>query len=252
MDRREAPYFRVLGIPVSAIDLKRTCSLVRGWSRDGIGRYICVRDVHGVMLAKRDTLLAEIHEHASLVVPDGMPLVWLGKIRGYDIGRTAGADLFEAMMTHTQLRHYFYGGAEGVATELASVTGRKYPAAIITGVETPPYRALSAEELDVLSDRIRIASPDIVWIGLSTPRQEYLMAELSKRVPATLIGIGAVYDFATERVKRAPRWMQRSGLEWLHRLWSNPRRLWRRYLILAPQFVWAVILECIFGARGAL
>jgi N-acetylglucosaminyldiphosphoundecaprenol N-acetyl-beta-D-mannosaminyltransferase len=236
--------FDVLGLPIAAVTPEIASQIIHSWAQDDKGRMICLRDVHGVMRALDDVELFEIHLAADMLTPDGTPLVWIGKRRGIHVEQTCGANLLEQVMRDSLssgLRHYFYGGNDGVAEEMVRELGAQYPGVSIVGHGTPPFRSLTAIEFSDLAEKIRLSHADVVWIGLSTPKQERLMHQLKDHIPATCLGIGAVYDFVTGRVKRAPKWMQRLGLEWLHRLLSEPRRLWRRYLVLAPRFVWKVL-----------
>jgi N-acetylglucosaminyldiphosphoundecaprenol N-acetyl-beta-D-mannosaminyltransferase len=179
-----------------------------------------------------------------MITPDGMPLVWLGRRVGHPVERTCGPDLMEKVLADTArtgLRHYLYGGKPGVAERLKARVEARFPGISIVGVETPPFEPLTADEFLAVAGRIRGTRADVVWIGISTPKQEFLMRDLARLVPATLIGVGAAFDFHSGAIRRAPRWMQKSGLEWLHRLISEPKRLWRRYLVLAPRFVWLLL-----------
>lgn len=236
------PATRILGVPISTINMSVAVSTIQNWVRDRNAQYICVRDVHGIMRAQDDDALMAIHHDAGIVTPDGMPLAWTLKSRGYqDAGRVCGADLVAALCKASVpagTRHYLYGGKPGVAERMAARLIEQFPGLQITGFSTPPFRPLTAVEDEAAIAEISAMQPDVVWIGLSTPKQEYWMRDHVGRIPgATLIGIGAAFDFYAGDVKRAPRWMHESGLEWLHRLISEPRRLWRRYLILAPKFV---------------
>jgi N-acetylglucosaminyldiphosphoundecaprenol N-acetyl-beta-D-mannosaminyltransferase len=236
------PATRVLGIPVSAINMQLAVDTILGWVRDRTPHFVCVRDVHGIMRAQEDSDLLAIHQKAGLVTPDGMPLVWLARSRGYEnVSRVCGADLVDALCeagVAIGARHYFYGGKDGVAERMAHVLCARHPRLTVAGVGTPPFHKLSPEEDEAVVHRISNTKPDIVWVGLSTPKQEFWMHEHVGRVPgATLLGVGAAFDFFAGDVKRAPNWMRHRGLEWLHRLISDPRRLWRRYLVLAPKFV---------------
>lgn len=233
--------FDILGVPVSVTSLADASARIRSWRGDESGRFVCIRDVHGIMQAQADENLRTIHHRAAMVTPDGMPLVWIGRRRGLAVGRTCGPDLIQQVIDDglsDGVRHFFYGGKPGVAEQLAAKFLARYPSALIVGTETPPFRDLDDSELRALARRIRDSRADIVWIGLSTPRQEILMDKLAPVGSATLIGVGAAYDFHTGAVKRAPKWMQKSGLEWSFRLVSEPRRLWRRYLVMAPKFIW--------------
>ncbi len=236
------PASRVLGVPVSIINMPVAVRTILQWIAQGSSQYICVRDVHGIMRAQEDPALMDIHYGAGLITPDGMPLVWIMRARGYkDAGRVCGADLVAALCDASQAvgaRHYFYGGKPGVAKRMAEELVSRYPALQVVGTGTPPFRPLTSEEDAAATQEIVSANPDIVWVGLPTPKQEYWMRDHVDRIPgATLLGIGAAFDFYAGDVKRAPRWMHHSGLEWSHRLLSEPRRLWRRYLVLAPKFV---------------
>lgn len=238
----------VLGVPVSLINMSIAVDEIVSWVRRGLSRYVCIRDVHGIMQTQGNSELLRIHNEAGLVTPDGMPLVWIGRHRaGKMVGRVSGADLVDALCAVSvdkKIRHYFYGGKEGVALSMAASLQDKYPGLQVAGTFSPPFGDISVEEDQAISDTIAASSADIVWVGLSTPKQEYWMRDHVGRIPgATLIGVGAAFDFHTGQVPRAPRWMQRSGLEWLHRLVSEPRRLWRRYLIMAPLFVLSLFLE---------
>lgn len=238
--------FDVLGVPVSITSVDRSFRALVNWAKDDRGRFVFIRDVHGIMQAQTDERLRQLHYEAALVTPDGMPLVWAGKSRGLPVERTAGADLMMHVLKHsggTGLKHYFYGGKDGVAEELRDRFSLITPEADIVGVGTPPFRPLTEDELEAVSRDMIAKGANVVWIGISTPKQEFLMGELAKRVPATFIGVGATFDFHTGNVKRAPVWMQKNGLEWLHRLCSEPRRLWRRYLVLAPKFVALMALQ---------
>lgn len=239
---------RILGVPVSLVNLPSAVATIVDWAKTGQAHFICVRDVHGIMRAQEDSELMALHNEAGMVTPDGMPLVWLARRRGHlKISRTCGSDLVSALCEASVgpgLRHYFYGGRPGVAERMAAVLTARFPGLQIAGTSTPPFRALTSEEDAAATALIKEARPHVVWVGLSTPTQEFWMRNHVDRIPrATLIGVGAAFDFHTGDVRRAPRWMQESGLEWLHRLTSEPGRLWRRYLVLAPKFVLRVAWE---------
>lgn len=253
MDQARVEKVDILGVGVSAIDMPMALSILDGWitensNGNGRCRYVCIRDVHGVMASQHNADLRQIHKDAGLVTPDGMPLVWLSRLRGYSqVRRVCGPDLMLEVCAQSRAkgyRHFFYGGAEGVAERLAARLCDRYPGLTVAGSYCPPFRPLTEAEEGEVIDLINDAAPDIVWVGLSTPKQEYWMARQAQHLKAaTLIGVGAAFDFHAGITKRAPRWMQRNGLEWFYRLLSEPRRLWRRYLILAPKFLWLLALE---------
>lgn len=240
------PATRVLGVPVSTINMDVAVRTILDWVANRNAQYICVRDVHGVMRAQEDAALMAIHDGAGLITPDGMPLAWTLKSRGYQYAsRVCGADLVAALCdasVSAGVRHYLYGGKPGVAERMADKLSELFPGLQIVGSSTPPFRPLTVEEDEAAVAEISATAPDVVWVGLSTPKQEYWMRDHVGRIPgATLVGVGAAFDFYAGDVKRAPAWMHQNGLEWLHRLISEPRRLWRRYLVLAPKFVFLMV-----------
>lgn len=236
------PRFNVLGTGISALSLDQARDLVltaRGQSRLG---YVCCATAYNLNLARADSALHSAYRQSFLTTPDGMPLVWLGRWHGHkEITRVYGPDLMLAACDAgraTGLTHYFYGGADGVAGELRAKLTARFPGLQVIGTFTPPFRPLNADELAALRADVTAKKPDVIWIGLSTPKQEQFMAVFAPSLDAgLLIGVGAAFDFLSGRVPQAPRWMQRSGLEWLHRLCTEPGRLWKRYLVHNPLFV---------------
>jgi N-acetylglucosaminyldiphosphoundecaprenol N-acetyl-beta-D-mannosaminyltransferase len=242
-----AERYDVLGVDVSVVTPRTALERLVEWSRDEQGRYVCVRDVHGIMHARHDAEFSRIHREADMVTPDGRPVALVGRMRGLPVEQTCGPELMLAVMHASPahgLKHYLYGAADGVAQQLAERLRGQVPGLDIVGVETPPFRALADAELVELAERLNGSGADMVWIGLSTPKQEKLMHRLRPHVRATMLGVGAAFDIHAGRMRRPPRWVQRSYLEGIYRLLKEPRRLWRRYLVLAPQFaVLAAIAE---------
>ena len=244
------PAANILGVGVSAVNMGTTLHTIDGWISRRESHYVCVTGVHGVMESWRDEGLQRIHNAAGLVVPDGMPLVWLSRAMGFrQVERVYGPDLMLALCERSARRghsQFFYGGAPGVAEQLTNRLHGQFPSLKVTGVCSPPFRSLSPEEDTAVVDCINSAKPDIVWVGISTPKQERWMFEHRRQLDApVLIGVGAAFDFHAGLKKQAPHWMQKSGLEWLFRLISEPRRLWRRYLINNPWFLWLVLLQLL-------
>ena len=240
----------ILGVRVSAINMSQALSIIDGWIAHRQQHYVCVSGVHGIMESQQDEGLRRIHNEAGLVTPDGMPLVWLGRLHGHGHAeRVYGPDLMLALSKHSLsmgYKHFFYGGAEGVPQLLANNLQRLFPDLRVVGGYSPPFRSLSSVEDEQIVSAINEADPDIVWVGLSTPKQERWMAEHAGRLTApVLIGVGAAFDFHSGLKKQAPRWMQRSGLEWFFRLVTEPRRLWRRYLVNNPLFVLLVLQQAL-------
>jgi len=232
----------VLGVGVSALNLETAVQrVVRALEQKAKG-YICVTGVHGVSEAQKDSSFRQILNQAFLNTPDGMPMVWIGHLQGFaDMGRVYGPDLMLRVAEVSATRgftHFFYGGAPGVAEDLRRRLESRFPGLKIVGTFSPPFRPLTVAEADELRSLVGRLKPDILWVGLSTPKQEKFMAQYWPELDATLlIGVGAAFDFHSGRVRQAPRWMQRSGLEWLFRLGCEPRRLWKRYLKNNPLFV---------------
>jgi len=232
----------VLGVGISVLNLESALTAIGDAVRERRKGYVCVTGVHGVMEAQDDAGFKKILNESFLCTPDGMPMVWAGKLNGQrEMRRVYGPDLLLDVCAWSETsgaKHFFYGGADGVAELLAQKLKLKFPKLKIVGTFTPPFRALNAEEELKLREQVATAQPDILWVGLSTPKQEKFMAEFLPKLDATLmIGVGAAFDFHSGRVKQAPRWMQRSGLEWLYRLCSEPRRLAKRYFKNNPLFV---------------
>ena len=231
----------VLGVGISVINLPSALAAIAGAVHARRKGYICVTGVHGVMEAQADTAFRKILNEAFLCTPDGMPMVWAGKLSGHTgMSRVYGPDLMLDVCAWSEknpCRHFFFGGAAGAAEALRDKLTARFPGLQVAGCYTPPFRALNAAEQKQLQETVRSARPDILWVGLSTPKQEKFMAEFLPRLDVTLmIGVGAAFDFLSGRVKQAPRWMQRSGLEWCYRLCREPRRLARRYFRNNPLF----------------
>ncbi|HET7216250.1 MAG TPA: WecB/TagA/CpsF family glycosyltransferase [Terriglobia bacterium] len=241
------PIFRVLGVPVNAIQIPGAIAAMEEWARERAGtHFVTVTGMHGVVEAQHQPAFKNILNSADLVVPDGMPLVWIGRRHGYNMPRRVyGPELMETFFKTTGKRysHFFYGGADGVADLLAARMRNRYGIRV-AGVYSPPFRSLTVEEEGQIADMIQEAAPDVLWVGLSTPKQEQWMWAFHDKVDVpVMVGVGAAFDFHTGRVRQAPVWMREHGLEWFFRLVSEPRRLWRRYLIYGSQFVWNVNLE---------
>lgn len=236
----------VLGVHVSAVDRHGALAEIRRWIEGGDRHYVCVTGVHGIMESQRDDALREIHNNSGLTTPDGMPLVWCSHAAGAaHVRRVYGPDLMldvlEAGLPFGW-RHYFYGGAEGVAEELADRLGARFGGLVVAGTYSPPFRPLTEAESAAVVERLNGSGADVIWVGLSTPKQERWMAQHRPLLQApVLVGVGAAFDFHAGRVRQAPAWVQRAGMEWAFRLLMEPRRLWRRYLRNNPAFVLRIV-----------
>jgi N-acetylglucosaminyldiphosphoundecaprenol N-acetyl-beta-D-mannosaminyltransferase len=244
----------VLGVQVSAINMRMALDTIDGWIRAGDQHYVCVTGVHGVMESQGDESLRAIHNNAGMVTPDGMPLVWLSRLRGAKhVEQVCGTELMLAccgLSVRHGWRHFMFGGAPGVPELLSDQLQGRFPGLNIVGTYSPPFRPVTdSEDADVVRV-MNEARPDIVWVGLSTPKQERWMATHVHRLRASVVlGVGAAFDFNAGLKRRAPRWMQHAGLEWFFRLATEPRRLWRRYLTNNPIFVWRIALQELHARR---
>lgn len=251
------PSFSVLGVPVNATQIPEVVRQMNQWTGErGPCRMIAVTGMHGVIEAQHDADFRGVLTSADMVVPDGIPLVWLGRLRGFALRRRVYGP--ELMLTFCEraagngLRHFLYGGEPGQADKLAAILQERFPGLLIVGTYSPPFRPLTAEEDAQVSTMINEAAPDVVWIGLGTPKQERWMHEhrTKLRVPV-LVGVGAAFDIHTGTKSQAPVWMREHGLEWLFRLMQEPRRLWKRYLIYGSEFVVRVGLELMGVGKNA-
>jgi len=242
------PRVNILGVGVHALNLPSAVAVLQNAIESRTKGYVCVTGVHGVSEAQSDRSFRAILNHALLNTPDGMPMVWVGRWVGFrEMKRVYGPDLLLEVCNSSQTtgwRHFFYGGGPGTADALAAVLQSKFPQLQIVGTHTPPFRPLTPSELKEFQARVAATRPDIIWVGLSTPKQELFMAStLSSLDVPVMIGIGAAFDLISGKVRQSPRWIQRSGFEWLYRLIQEPRRLWKRYLKNNPIFVWRLFLQ---------
>jgi N-acetylglucosaminyldiphosphoundecaprenol N-acetyl-beta-D-mannosaminyltransferase len=233
--------FKIKGIPVAAIDVYRAADIVGTWAPKAKGKYVTVTGAHGVVESTNDPLIRRAHEEAALVVPDGVPLVWLGRLLGLSsIGRVNGPELMELVFSaneHRDLKHFFYGSNQTTVAKLCDALTSRFGSFNLAGVYCPPMRPFGFEESEDVLSMIRAAKPDIIWVGLSTPKQEIWLNMHMKRIGMGIgIGVGAAFDLLAGTTRRAPRWIQRSGFEWLFRLLVEPKRLYKRYFYVIPRF----------------
>lgn len=234
---------RVLSVDLAITDYEQTMEWIDRAAQTKDKGYICVAATHTVVACEDDPELAAAVRDASLVVPDGQPVVWAMNAFGAGLpGRVYGPDLMAKHLqrsVNTSVTHFLYGcPTQELMDQLVGNLRRRFPGVPIIGSYSPPYRELSEDELDDIAARINAAAPDVVWVGVGVPKQEKWMAAMRSRLDApVLIGVGAAFDFHGGRVRQAPSWMQSLGLEWLFRLIQEPRRLWRRYLNYNPRFV---------------
>jgi N-acetylglucosaminyldiphosphoundecaprenol N-acetyl-beta-D-mannosaminyltransferase len=242
----------ILGVGVSTVNLQSAISQIEIWIKDQHETYITVTPAHALMDCYNHPELKPIFNRSGMTTPDGMAVVWILHLLGQrEVGRVYGPDLMSAICERslqTGWRHYIYGSTPNVIEDLRLKLGQRFPGINIAGTYSPPFRELSeAEDQDVVNN-INAANPDIVWVGIGSPRQEVWMSQHLGRINAPVqIGVGAAFDFLSGHKKQAPRLIQRSGFEWLFRLLIEPKRLWKRY-IQYPLFV-LLVLEQLMGIR---
>jgi N-acetylglucosaminyldiphosphoundecaprenol N-acetyl-beta-D-mannosaminyltransferase len=244
----------ILGVGVSAVNMEVALRETETLLDRGEKGYVCVTGVHGIMEAQSDEAFRDILNRSFLTTPDGMPTVWLGRIHGFkDMNRVYGPDYMANLCERSVARgykHFLYGGKPGVAEELKAELTRRFPGLQIVGTYTPPFRPLNSDEENDLRSQLETSKADVLWCGLSTPKQERFISSYYDRMPVKLmVGVGAAFDLLSGNLDEAPDWMKRSGLQWLYRLIKEPRRLWRRYLLNNPKFAWLTLLQ-LTGLRG--
>lgn len=242
------PRVNILGVAVSAVCMSDAISysdrLLQSQSRG----YVCVTGVHGIMEAQYDERLRSILNASFLTTPDGMPTVWVGKLQGLaNMTRVSGPEYMIEMCRLSVERGYknfLYGGKPGVAEDLKKSLTRRFPGLQITGTYTPPFRPLNQNEEVDLEHQIRVGQADILWCGISTPKQERFMAKYCGRLPVKLmIGVGAAFDIHSGHSKDAPDWIKNAGMHWFLRMLRDPRRLVGRYMKNNPRFLWLMGLQ---------
>ncbi len=227
-----------------------TCSS----ARERTNRLVSATGAHGLIAARKNPEFARLLRQFHLNMPDGMPAVWVGRLKGAkQMERCYGPDFFEQVILSTAptpIRHFLCGGKDGVAEKLKGVCGTRFGNQNCAGVFSPPFRSLTQVEMERLAHEINSRNVDIVWIGLSTPKQETFAFELAKHTKVHfIITVGAAFDFHIGAVRQAPRTMQRVGLEWFFRLLMEPRRLYKRYLEIVPLFIYYNLKEMMASHR---
>jgi N-acetylglucosaminyldiphosphoundecaprenol N-acetyl-beta-D-mannosaminyltransferase len=237
----------ILGVGFDLIDYESAIETLHSWREAGRCGQVVMCNPHSVLTCHRDSAMARSTAAASLVLPDGAGIILAARILGYPrAGRVAGPTLMLRLCDWGRrhgYRHYFYGGAEGVADTLADRLASRYPGLEVAGTLCPPFRPVSEEEDLQIVERINASRPDVVWVGLGAPKQEKWMLEHSGRIHApAMVGVGAAFDFHSGRIAWAPTWVRRIGMEWAYRLAREPGRMWRRNLD-SPLFLLRVLRQ---------
>lgn len=255
----DVPHFYLGGVPISITDMDGLVSAIRrrlGRPSPAPGTFVVFRDAHGVVRAQDDPVIMAAHDAALLVCADGRPIAWAGRLRGHKaIAQVPGIESVEFVCragVEAGWRHFYLGGGPGVAEKLAREMSARVPGLAVAGAETLPYRPLTELESQALYERLRANGTQILWIGLSTPKQELFMQAHTPSLPGVIaMGVGAAFDVNTGAIPRAPSLMTRLGLEWLYRLIREPGRLRARYAEVVPRFVAIVAFDRMRRAKHA-
>ncbi|MFZ3160692.1 MAG: WecB/TagA/CpsF family glycosyltransferase, partial [Rhodoferax sp.] len=232
---------KVLGVPVNALSFAQAQDRVLAWGHARESRYVVLANVHVVVTAAREPAFGAVVAAADMATPDGAPVAWMLRKLGHaGQERVSGPDLTWALLARCAaegLPVYFFGSSRETLGLLAERINAAFPALVVAGLEAPPFRPMTPEEDAEAVARINASGAGLVFVGLGCPKQEHWMLAHRGRINAVMLGVGAAFDFHAGTVSRAPLWMRENGLEWLHRLASEPRRLWRRYLVTNTLFV---------------
>lgn len=242
----------ILGVGIDAVDMHGALATIRRHLLRNRKGYVCAVSVHGILESLRCHELAVTYAESTINVPDGTPTVWVGRFQGFrQMDHVTGPALMQEVFRNAEFSscsHFFYGGKPGVAQELAARMSQQYPWTRIAGTYTPPFRDLNEQEERDLAAQINALQPDIVWVGIGTPRQELWMHRMLPQLDTRLMfGVGAAFDFHTGGIRESPPWIKRAGFHWLHRLLQDPKRLWRRN-VFNTAFLWHIAMQ-LTGAR---
>jgi N-acetylglucosaminyldiphosphoundecaprenol N-acetyl-beta-D-mannosaminyltransferase len=240
----------ILGVQTDAQTFTEAVTRLTHWATDTHPRYVCTCPVYTIMMCRENPAVKQAVNGADMVTADGMPVVWVQRRRGFpQAERVYGPDVMLALCAKTAgagISHFFWGGQPGVADQLVGRLKAQFPRLNVAGAYTPPVADLETRPDPAVIERLNAANAQIIWVGLGSPKQDLWMSLYRPALSAPLfIGVGAAFDMLSGVRSQAPRWMQRSGLEWLFRLAQEPRRLARRYLVYNPLFVWHVLRESL-------
>jgi len=250
--KEELREFKILGVKINELTVQRTINIMHNWIMNKERKYIILTGAHGIIEMQNDEQLREINNKADLVTPDGMPEVWLGKLKGFkNIEKVYAPDIMEEnfkISVENGYKHFFYGGNKGVANKLKRILEKKYKGIEIVGTYCPPFRPLEEKEKDDVIKQINNSEADIVWCGLGCPKQDKWIKEFRPLLKSQiLIGVGAGFDFLSGEKPLAPKWIQTSGFEWFFRVFSDPKRMLKRFLKVVPLFIFLNFQQFIKG-----
>lgn len=239
----------MVGAFIDAVDWDEAIQRISSWASERQSRYVCICNVHSVVTGRLDAGFGQVLSGADMATPDGGPVAWMLRRLGFpDQSRINGPDLMWKYCEHAEKAGqlvFLYGGAQDSLDKLVAVLAVRFPGLKVAGAYSPPFRKLSDKEDEAIVEMINSSGAHVVWVSLGCPKQENWMARHRGVINAVTIGVGAAFDYHTGVIKRAPVWMQDRSLEWLHRLCSEPRRLWRRYLVTNSLFIYFAIRQVL-------
>ena len=242
VDKSQIPTCNIMGVNIAAINMEWLLDYLDKNLKNLSGDYICVANVHTTVTAFEDENYRAVQNGGIMAIPDGGPLSTVGRKRGFkEIQRTTGPSLMGELFkisAEKGYRHYFYGSTEDTLAFLKENLEKDYPGIQIAGMYSPPFRPMTPEENYEVEAMINAANADFIWIGLGAPKQENWMYEHQGKLNGLMVGVGAGFDYFAGKIQRAPEWMQERNLEWLYRLWQEPKRLFKRYLHTNLKFIW--------------
>lgn len=240
---------KVLVANIDVIDWTQAIARISAWAQQHKSSYVCICNVHSVVSATQSSEFETIVNEADMATPDGAPIAWMIRRQGHvSQQRINGPDLMWKYCAHAEATGesiFLYGGMQSTLDILREKLAQHFPRLKIAGMYSPPFRQLTAEEDTSITNQINQSGAGTVWVSLGCPKQEKWMAEHRGRINAVMVGVGAAFDYHAGTISRAPLWMQQNGLEWLHRLASEPRRLWKRYLVTNSLFIFHVLKNAI-------
>lgn len=247
VDKSIIPVCTIMGVNIAAINMEWLVAFTKEHIKELSGDYMCVSNVHTTVMSYDDETYCAVQNGGIMAIPDGGPLSSVGRKRGFKtMQRTTGPDYMNEIFqisAENHYKHFFYGAMPETLDILRNKLTEKYPGIEIAGMYSPPYRELTdAEDAEVIRI-ISGADADFVWVGLGAPKQERWMAQHQWKVKGFMVGVGAGFDYFAEKIKRAPKWMQKCNLEWLYRLFQEPKRLFKRYFYSNPKFIWHAMIR---------
>ncbi len=236
-----------MGVNIAAIDMQWLVAFTKEHIKELSGDYMCVSNVHTTVMSYDDETYCAVQNGGIMAIPDGGPLSSVGRKRGFsNMRRTTGPDYMGEIFkisAENGYRHFFYGSTQETLDLLKEKLETNYPGITIAGMYSPPYRTLTEEEDAAVIQMISEADADFVWVGLGAPKQERWMAEHQWKINGFMVGVGAGFDYFADKIKRAPKWMQKCNLEWLYRFLQEPKRLFKRYFYSNPKFIWNAVIR---------